>query len=80
MNNEEEWSDSEESSENSEQMRAEFERMVGLLHKKHLHALNYLVAEGFLEKVNDHEYNYTPEGYVIAMEQMKQMFGGASEG
>jgi hypothetical protein len=77
MKDENEWSDQSEFCDDQEQQqKQEFEKLLEMLHKKHMRALDYLVAEGFLEKVGDNQYNYTPEGYVLAMDQMKRMLEG----
>lgn len=52
----------------------EIQKMFSEIEARATKAMNYLVAEGFLERTDDpYVYRYTPEGLVMAHQQYKKI-------
>jgi len=52
----------------------EMQKLLGELERKSKNMFRYLITEGFIEKTDKpHEYKYTPEGFVLAQQQYKQL-------
>ena len=56
------------------QRQLEIQKLFKLMEAKAKSAMNYLVLEGFLKPAeNPGEYEYTPEGLVLAQQKYKKM-------
>jgi predicted transcriptional regulator len=59
---------------NAEHQHLEIQKLFKLMEAKAKSAMNYLVLEGFIIPTkNPGEYEYTPEGLVLAQQQYKKM-------
>ena len=57
------------------QRQLEIQKLFRLMEDKAKSAMNYLVLEGFVEPTETPgEYEYTPEGLVLAQQKYKKMF------
>jgi hypothetical protein len=66
--------DEPESSQMSKKQKIEIQKMFSEIEARATNAMNYLVAEGFLERTEDpYVYRYTPEGLVMAHQQYKKI-------
>jgi len=74
--NSDEWHDEDENDRNepTSRQQIEMQKLLGQLEIKSKNMFRYLLTEGFIEKTDrPDEYQYTPEGFVLAMQQYKKL-------